>query len=129
MKIFVGNLSYSTNNEELRAAFAAFGEVADAVVVTDRETQRSRGFGFVEMPDAEAAKSAISALNGKEIGGRAVSVSEARPREDRGGAGGGRGFGGGGGGGAGAGGNRGGGGGGFGGGDRGGDRGGRRDWR
>lgn len=126
MKIFVGNLSYSTNNEELRAAFAAFGEVADAVVVTDRETQRSRGFGFVEMPDAEAAKSAINALNGKEIGGRAVSVSEARPREDRGGAGGGRGFGGGGG--TGAGGSRGGGGGG-GGGFGGGDRGGRRDWR
>lgn len=126
MKIFVGNLSYSTNNEELRAAFAAFGEVADAVVVTDRETQRSRGFGFVEMPDAEAAKSAINALNGKEIGGRAVSVSEARPREDRGGAGGGRGFGGGSG--TGAGGSRGGGGGG-GGGFGGGDRGGRRDWR
>ena len=112
MKIFVGNLSYSTRDEDLRAAFAAFGEVSEAVVITDRETQRSRGFGFVEMADAEAAKSAISSLNGQEIGGRAVTVSEARPRESReggqgggsrgpraGGAGGRGGFGGGGGGG------------------------------
>lgn len=92
MKIFVGNLSYSTRDEDLRAAFAAFGEISEAVVITDRETQRSRGFGFVEMADAEAAKNAISSLNGQEIGGRAVTVSEARPRENReGGQGGGRG--------------------------------------
>lgn len=83
MKIFVGNLSYSTRDEDLRAAFAAFGEVSEAVVITDRETQRSRGFGFVEMADGEAAKNAISSLNGQEIGGRAVTVSEARPRENR----------------------------------------------
>lgn len=91
MKIFVGNLSYSTRDEDLRAAFAAFGEVSEAVVITDRETQRSRGFGFVEMADGEAAKNAISSLNGQEIGGRAVTVSEARPREDRAGGGGARG--------------------------------------
>ena len=91
-KIFVGNLSYSTRDEDLKAAFAAFGEVSEAVVITDRETQRSRGFGFVEMADGEAAKNAISSLNGQEIGGRAVTVSEARPRENReGGQGGGRG--------------------------------------
>jgi RNA recognition motif-containing protein len=83
MKIFVGNLSYSTRDEDLRAAFAAFGEVSEAVVITDRETQRSRGFGFVEMADGEAAKNAISSLNGQEIGGRAVTVSEARPRDNR----------------------------------------------
>ncbi|MBI4306325.1 MAG: RNA-binding protein, partial [Chloroflexi bacterium] len=84
MKIFVGNLSYTTTDEELRAAFAQHGEVAEAIVVTDRETQRSRGFGFVEMPNQEAAQKAISSLNGQEIGGRAVTVSEARPKEERG---------------------------------------------
>ena len=90
MKIFVGNLSYSTRDEYLRAAFAAFGEVSEAVVITDRETQRSRGFGFVEMADQEAGKNAINSLNGKDIGGRTVTVSEARPRYNReGGAGGG----------------------------------------
>ena len=82
-KIFVGNLSYSTRDEDLRTAFAQYGEVADAVVITDRETQRSRGFGFVEMPDAEAAKTAINSLNGHDLGGRNVTVSEARPRENR----------------------------------------------
>lgn len=83
MKIFVGNLSYSTRDEDLRSAFAAFGEVTEAVVITDRETQRSRGFGFVEMSDQDAAKNAINSLNGKDLGGRNITVSEARPRENR----------------------------------------------
>jgi RNA recognition motif-containing protein len=125
MKIFVGNLNYATRDEGLRAAFSQYGEVAEATVVLDRETQRSRGFGFVEMPDSNAANEAIRALNGQEVDGRPVTVNEARPREDRGPRRGG--FGGGDRGGFGGGGDRGGfgGGGGGGGGGRGGDRGGR----
>ena len=84
MKVFVGNLSFNTSDNDLRAAFAPFGEVASAQVVTDRETMRSRGFAFVEMPDASAAQKAIAALNGKELQGRALTVNEAKPREDRG---------------------------------------------
>ena len=136
MKIFVGNLNYATRDEGLRAAFSQYGEVSEATVVLDRETQRSRGFGFVEMPDSNAANEAIRSLNGQEIDGRPVTVNEARPREDRGprrgGFGGDRGGFGGGGGGGGRGGDRGGFGGGGGGGGRGGDRGGRGgggDWR
>ena len=85
MKVFVGNLSFNTSDNDLRAAFAPFGEVASAQVVTDRETMRSRGFAFVEMPDSSAAQKAIAALNGKELQGRALTVNEAKPREDRGG--------------------------------------------
>ena len=109
MDIYVGNLAYSTNDESLRSAFAAYGEVASARVVSDRMTGRSKGFGFVEMPDRTQAQAAIDALNGKELDGRTLRVNESQPKpreERRGGAGGG--FGGGAGGGGGFGGGRGG---------------------
>ena len=83
MNIYVGNLPYSTDRDELRAVFEQYGEVSSARVVTDRETGCSRGYGFVEMPNAEQAQAAIEALNGKEIGGRKAVVNEARPREER----------------------------------------------
>ena len=83
MNIYVGNLPYGINRDQLRDIFAAYGEVAAARVVTDRETQRSKGFGFVEMPNDEEAKKAIEALNGNDIGGRKAVVNEARPREER----------------------------------------------
>lgn len=98
-KLYVGNLSYSTNDESLRAAFASFGTVESAKVIMDRETGRSKGFGFIEMSSDEEATAAISGLDGQVVDGRNLRVSEARPQEGgpRGG-GGGRGFGGGGGG-------------------------------
>jgi cold-inducible RNA-binding protein len=116
-KLYVGNLSFRTTSEELRDAFAAVGTVESASVIEDRDTGRSRGFAFVEMATPEEAAAAIEQFNGKDFGGRNLTVNEAKPRADRGG-GGGRGYGGGGG--------RGGygGGGGGRGGDRGGDRGG-----
>lgn len=83
MNIYAGNLSWSLHDEDLREAFEAFGAVDKAVILTDRDTGRSRGFGFVEMPNDEEAKAAIAALNGKELGGRAMTVNEARPREER----------------------------------------------
>ena len=83
MNIYVGNLPYAVDRDELRDIFAAYGEVAAARVVSDRETGRSKGFGFVEMPNDEEAKKAIEALNGNEIGGRKAVVNEARPREER----------------------------------------------
>ncbi|HIC69702.1 MAG TPA: RNA-binding protein [Candidatus Latescibacteria bacterium] len=83
MKIFVGNLNYQTNDDDLRAAFSPYGEVTDATVVLDRMTNRSRGFGFVEMPDSGAAGAAVSSLNGADLAGRPLTVNEARPREDR----------------------------------------------
>ena len=83
MNIYVGNLSYSMSDTELREAFAGFGEVSSAKVLMDRETGRSRGFGFVEMPNQSEAEAAIVQLNGKEIGGRALRVNEARPKERR----------------------------------------------
>ena len=92
MDIYVGNLAYSTNDESLRSAFAAYGEVASARVVSDRMTGRSKGFGFVEMPDRAQAQAAIDALNGQELDGRALRVNESQPKpreERRGGAGGG----------------------------------------
>jgi len=91
MDIYVGNLAYSTNDESLRSAFSAYGEVASARVVSDRMTGRSKGFGFVEMPDRAQAQAAIDALNGKELDSRTLRVNESqpKPREDRGGAGGG----------------------------------------
>jgi hypothetical protein len=94
-KIYVGNLPFSTTDDALRSVFEQYGEVASASVVMDRETGRSRGFGFVEMPNAEEATNAINSVNGQPIDGRNVTVNEARPREQR--AGGGGGFGGGGG--------------------------------
>ena len=91
MNIYVGNLSYNTDDAGLRAAFEAFGTVTSAQVIMDRETGRSRGFGFVEMSSDEQAKAAIAALNGQELDGRSLNVNEARPRTDRGDSGGGRG--------------------------------------
>ena len=80
MNIYVGNLSWNTNDDELRGAFEAFGEVSSAKVIMDRETGRSRGFGFVEMPDDNDAKQAIEGMNNKDLGGRTLRVNEARPR-------------------------------------------------
>jgi len=82
-KLFVGSLSYSVNDDQLKDAFAAAGTVVSAKVIIDRETGRSKGFGFVEMSTDDEAKAAIDMLNGKEIEGRAVAVSEARPQENR----------------------------------------------
>ena len=114
-KLYVGNLAYSVRDESLQAAFAQFGTVTSAKVMMDRETGRSKGFGFVEMSSAAEAQAAIHAMNGQPLEGRAIVVNEARPREERpggfGGGGGGRGpYGGGGGGGYGGGGGGGGGG-------------------
>jgi cold-inducible RNA-binding protein len=120
IKLYVGNLSFQTSSDDLRDLFAQAGTVESANVVEDRDTGRSRGFGFVEMASKEEGEAAITQFNGKEFNGRSLTVNEARPREDRGGRGGGGGgrggFGGGGGGGrggygGGGGGNRGGGGG------------------
>ena len=108
-KLYVGNLSYDTTNEALQALFSAHGTVESAQIITDRDTGRSKGFGFVEMSSDAEAQAAIAALHGQQHGQRQLTVNEARPREDRprgGGGGGGGGYGGGGGG------NRGGGGGG-----------------
>jgi cold-inducible RNA-binding protein len=89
-KLYVGNLSYQTQESDLREHFAQFGEVVSANVVTDRDTGRSRGFAFVEMATEEEARSAESGMNGKEVDGRQLKVNESRPREsNRGGGGGG----------------------------------------
>jgi RNA recognition motif-containing protein len=80
MKIYVGNLPWSTNDQELSDMFSPMGEVQSAAVITDRETGRSRGFGFVEMPDSDAQK-AIAELNGKDVGGRPLRVNEANERK------------------------------------------------
>lgn len=82
-KLYVGNLSYDINKNDLEQMFAAHGTVTSAQVITDRETQRSKGFGFVEMGSEQEAQAAISALNGKSIDGRALTVNEARPQEPR----------------------------------------------
>ncbi len=89
--IYVGNLSYNATDSDLREAFEQYGEVSAVNIIMDRETGRPRGFAFVEMPDAQAAKEAIDNLNLAEIAGRKVTVNEARPREDRPRGGGGRG--------------------------------------
>ncbi|WP_107832940.1 RNA recognition motif domain-containing protein [Campylobacter concisus] len=81
MNIYVGNLSYRTTEAELKEVFAQFGEVRRAKIVKDRETDRSKGFGFVEMDDANEGQKAIDALNEKELGGRTLRVNEARPRD------------------------------------------------
>ena len=83
MNIYVGNVSYQTDDSRLVELFSEFGEVASARVINDRETGRSKGFGFVEMADDTAAAAAIEALNEKEIDGRTLRVNEARPREER----------------------------------------------
>ena len=116
MNIYVGNLSHEATEDSLREAFAAFGQVESVNIIKDRFSGESRGFGFVEMPSKQEAEKAIEEMNGKDLNGRAVSVNEARPKNDSRGGGGGRGgYGGGG---------RGGRGGGGGGGGRGGSRGG-----
>lgn len=83
MNIYVGNLSYGMSEDELRDAFGAFGEVSSVKILMDRETGRSRGFGFVEMPNKSEAETAIAQLNGKDVGGRALRINEARPREQQ----------------------------------------------
>ena len=105
MKLYVGNLAFQTTSEDLQQLFAQAGTVESASIIEDRETGRSRGFGFVEMSTSEEGQAAIQKFNGMEVGGRALTVNEAKPREDRGNRGGG---GGGGRGGYGGGGNRGG---------------------
>jgi RNA recognition motif-containing protein len=132
-KLYVGNLSYQVDSSELEQLFSPHGQVVSAQIINDRDTGRSKGFGFVEMSSDQEAQAAITALNGQQHNGRALTVNEARPREERAGGGGGggsgggggRGYGGGGGGRGGFGGGGGGGRGGFGGGGRGdrGDRG------
>ena len=87
MRLFVGSLSFDTRDDDLRTAFAAYGTPVSATVIIDRDTSRSKGFGFVEFASAEEGKKAIEGLNGKELQGRTINVAEARPREDRGGGG------------------------------------------
>ncbi len=99
MNIYVGNLPFSTTDQELEDLFSQFGQISRAAVITDRETGRSRGFGFVEMENEEEGKKAIAELNESDFSGRQMTVNEARPRAPRTGGGGGGGYGGGGGGG------------------------------
>ena len=95
-KLYVGNLSYDITDSALEQMFAAHGTVQSAQIIMDRDTGRSKGFGFVEMGNDQEAQAAITALNGKEVGGRTLTVNEARPREERGGGRSGGGYGGGG---------------------------------
>lgn len=95
MNIYVANIPWKASEEELRALFAEYGEIDSAKIITDKFTQRSRGFGFVEMKDDEAARKAINELNGTDFMGKNLVVNEARPKEDRGGSRGGGGGGGG----------------------------------
>ena len=88
-RLFVGNLGFDTTDETLRQAFAEIGEVTDSKVIADRDSGRSRGFGFVEMTNAEEGEKAIAGLNGSQFGGRTVNVNEARPKAERAGTGGG----------------------------------------
>jgi len=83
VNIFVGNLAFNATDHDLRQLFEPYGVVDKVNIITDRDTGRSRGFGFVEMPDGAAAKAAIQGLNGKELAGRALNVNEAKPREPR----------------------------------------------
>ncbi len=85
MKLYVGNLAFQTTGDDLQQLFAQAGTVESAAVVEDRDTGRSRGFGFVEMSSKEEGNAAIAQFNGREVGGRALNVNEAKPREDRGG--------------------------------------------
>ncbi len=83
MNIYVSNLSFAVDNDDLQGFFTAYGEVSSARIITDKDTKRSRGFGFVEMPDDAAAQKAIKELNGTMVEGRSISVTEARPKEER----------------------------------------------
>src|SRR2546430_7713493 len=89
-KLYVGNLAFTTSSDELQTLFAQVGTVESVALIEDRETGRSRGFGFVEMSTKEEGATAIQQFNGKDLGGRALNVNEAKPREDRGGGGSGR---------------------------------------
>ena len=91
MKLYVGNLSFNTSNQDLNELFGTVGTVESTNIIEDRETGRSRGFGFVEMSSKEEGNTAIAQLNGKEVDGRELKVNEAKPQENRGGGGGGRG--------------------------------------
>ena len=94
MRIYVGNLSYESSEDDLQEAFSAHGQVESVTIIRDRDTGRSKGFGFVEMPASEEAQASINEMNGKEFQGRPLTVNEARPRQERsfgGGGGGGRG--------------------------------------
>ena len=87
MKLYVGNLSYSTTQDTLQAEFAAHGQVQEVAIITDRETGRPRGFAFVTMSNEDEGRAAIETLNGLEVDGRTITVNEARPKTDRGGGG------------------------------------------
>ncbi len=87
--IYVGNLSFKATEDEIKQAFSQYGKVARVSIIVDRETNRSRGFAFVEMPDSQEAQAAIDGLNNQELAGRRISCNEARPRENQGGGGGG----------------------------------------
>ena len=89
MKLYVGNLSFDTNEDDVRELFSQFGDVTSVALINDRDTGRPRGFGFVEFADSASGQKAIDELNGKEFGGRNLNVNEAREREPRGGGGGG----------------------------------------
>ncbi len=95
MRIYVGNFGFDTREQELREAFEAYGQVQEVSMIQDRDTGRSKGFGFVEMPTSAEAQAAISALNGTEFGGRPATVNEAKPRQERSSGGGSGGYGGG----------------------------------
>ncbi len=88
-KLYVGNLSFDTTDSELEEAFSEYGEIVSATIIKDRDTNRSKGFGFVEFADEASAQAAKEAMDGKEVGGRALKVDEARPQRDRGSGGGG----------------------------------------
>lgn len=90
MNIYVSNLSFAVESDDLRGFFEEYGEVSSARIITDKDTRRSRGFGFVEMPDNDAAQEAIKQLNGALVQGRPMSVTEARPKEEKSGFGGGQ---------------------------------------
>ncbi|GAA5524299.1 MULTISPECIES: RNA recognition motif domain-containing protein [Microbulbifer] len=83
MNIYIGNLAYAVTSDDLQEAFGAFGEISRATVITDRETGRSKGFGFVEMPNDDEARKAIEEMNDQPLSGRNIRVNEAKPREDR----------------------------------------------
>ena len=85
MQIYVGNLAFTATEAEVRQLFEAYGTVDAVRLMTDRETRQPRGFGFVEMPNGTEARAAIAGLNGKDLGGRALNINEARPRDERGG--------------------------------------------
>jgi len=87
VKLYVGNLSFDTSESEVRQALSQFGQVDDVTLITDRETGRPKGFGFVEMPNDQEAREAINALDGKDLGGRNIKVNEAKPRTERSGGG------------------------------------------